>query len=170
MKEKLKFYKLFWAVSLCVLIADQLAKYFIQLAERASADGILFTFGSWFSLVYVKNTGAAWGMMAGSGYILGALAIVALVAVYLLRKALQIKRAPMQIAFGLLTAGIAGNMIDRLVLGYVVDFVDLNFGSYHFPAFNIADMGITIGVVIYIIFSSFEGMKEGKKQMEPTRG
>ena len=75
-----------------------------------------------------------------------------------LRRALQIKRPLMQVAFALLVAGITGNMIDRLFVGYVVDFVDCNIFGYAFPAFNVADVGITVGVAMYILFSSFENI------------
>lgn len=154
--KKLKYYQLFWGVFLCVLLIDQASKYAIQLADQGGLERTFFSLG-WFSLVYVQNTGAAWGMMAGSGVILGTLAVLALSCIYFLHRALQIKRVPMQVAFGLLTAGIAGNMVDRLCLGYVVDFLDFSFRGVHFPAFNIADIGITAGVLIYFTMSSMEG-------------
>ena len=161
MKQELKAYKLFWSIFLCALVLDQLSKYLIQLLERADHGGVCFSWGL-LSLVYVRNTGAAWGVMAGSGTILGILAIVALLTIFALRKALQVKRGVMQVAFGLLAAGIAGNMVDRLALGYVVDFIDCNFGGWRFPAFNIADAGITTGVGLYILFSSFGGARQKK--------
>ena len=158
MREKVKYYKIFWAVTIFWLGLDQLTKYGAQLLEMQSGGTLLMHILPWFNFVYVKNTGAAWGVMAGSGTILGILAVVALLAIYVLRRALQIKRVQMQIAFGLLVAGIAGNMIDRLFVGYVVDFVDCNFFGYAFPAFNVADVGITVGVAMYIILTSFESI------------
>ena len=166
MKEKLKHYQIFWGLILGVIFLDQLTKYLVQLSLPAHPNQVLATVSGWLSFVYVQNTGAAWGVMSGSGYILGALAIVALVAIYMLRKALQLKRVPMQIAFGLLAAGIVGNMIDRLCLGYVVDFIDCTFGTFRFPAFNIADMGISVGVVLYIIYSSIDGIVPQKKEIK----
>jgi len=165
MKEKLKHYKILWGLVFFVLILDQFTKYLVQLALPTRPDHILATVGQWLTLVYVQNTGAAWGVMAGSGYILGALAIVALVTIYLLRRALKLKRVPMQIAFGLLVAGIVGNMIDRLALGYVVDFIDCSVGDFRFPAFNIADMGISIGVVLYVLYSSADGVAPARKSV-----
>jgi signal peptidase II len=163
MKNNFSSYKVFWWIFLCVLVLDQLTKYLIQLVQHTRSSEVFFSVWGWLSLVYVRNTGAAWGVMAGSGTVLGILAILALLTIFVLRKALQIKRFPMQIAFGLLSAGIAGNMIDRLFLGYVVDFVDCDFNSWRFPAFNIADAGISIGVGIYIAFSLLEWIGQQKK-------
>lgn len=166
MRQKLKYYKLFWAIFALVLIIDQLTKHFVR-SWFARADvmadashGIIDVVPGLLRFVYVKNTGAAWGMMSGSVTILGLLAVLALVSIYFLRRALQIKRTPMQVAFGLLVAGIAGNMIDRLTFGYVVDFIDFNFSGWSFPTFNVADMGISIGVFLYILISLFEAPKK----------
>ncbi len=153
--EKFKRYRVFWGLIVGTLLLDQFTKYLVQLAEYHQGGTFLFSLGSFANIVYVRNTGAAWGMMAGSSYVLGVLAIVALLTIYLLRRALGLHTLAMQVAFGLLIAGIAGNMIDRLCLGYVVDFIDLNFGLFRFPAFNIADVGITVGVALYILYSSF---------------
>lgn len=160
--SKFKYYRIFWAVAVVVLALDQLTKYFIQ-REAAGAHGqTLLRVADWFSIVYVQNTGAAWGIFSGNGMLLGILAVIALSAIYFLRLALQIKRLPMQIAFGLLVAGIIGNMIDRLMLGYVVDFIDMSILGWRLLVFNIADVGITSGVALYILFSSLDSLKQAR--------
>ena len=65
-----------------------------------------------------------------------------------------------QIGFGLLCGGIAGNLLDRLRFGHVIDFVDLHFGSYIYPTFNVADAGICVGVVLYL-WHSLRQAKDG---------
>jgi signal peptidase II len=64
-----------------------------------------------------------------------------------------------QVCFGLLCGGIAGNLLDRVVYGHVVDFLDFHFGSYIYPTFNIADSGIVCGVALYILFSLRPGVE-----------
>ena len=81
------------------------------------------------------------------------LALITLGAIYVWRRALSLKTRPVQISFGLLCGGIVGNLVDRLVHGHVIDFLDFHFGSYVYPTFNIADSGICVGVAIYLIWS-----------------
>jgi signal peptidase II len=61
-----------------------------------------------------------------------------------------LQEAKSQVCFGLLCGGIVGNVIDRLRYGHVIDFIDLHFGSYAYPSFNVADSGICIGVLLYL--------------------
>ena len=117
-----------------------------------------------FYIVHIGNEGAAWGMFSGHGEILALFALIALFAIYKCRNALELYRTPMQFAFGLLIGGVLGNLIDRLVHGHVIDFLDFHFGftipwvlpNGRYPAFNIADCGIVIGVFTYIILSFFQ--------------
>lgn len=141
-----------------VLVLDQLTKHWVLQTATHTPGSVLMHINDGLSLVYVQNTGAAWGIFSGNGLLLGILAVVATAAIYFLRKALQIKRLPMQIAFGLMVGGILGNMIDRLALGYVVDFIDMQLLAWRLLVFNIADVGITSGVALYILFSSMDGV------------
>jgi len=87
--------------------------------------------------------------------------LIALFAIYLLRDTLELHRKSMQYAFGLLAGGILGNMTDRLVHGHVIDFLDFHFPftipwlipTGRYPSFNIADCGIVIGTILYLILS-----------------
>ena len=140
-----------------ILIVDQLSKLWIlQLLPNGSyfLDSVnkpIVVIPHFFYIVHIKNPGAAWGILAGFTVWLAALGFIALVLLFVFRKELQLHRNIMQYAFGLLTGGIIGNMIDRIAYGSVIDFLDFHFGTYRYPAFNVADCGITIGVAIYII-------------------
>ena len=101
----------------------------------------------------VGNTGAAWSLFSGRSGSLALLAAATLVAIYAWRRQLGLRLLPVQISFGLLCGGIAGNLLDRLLRGHVVDFLDFHFGSYVFPTFNVADSGICVGVAIYLLNS-----------------
>ncbi len=114
-----------------------------------------------FYLVHIGNKGAAFGAFAGYGWLLAILAIVAIAAIYLFRKDLELHRPSLQIVFGLIIGGILGNFIDRVWHGHVIDFLDVHFPfdvpfiGPRFPAFNIADSGITTGVFLYFILAFF---------------
>jgi signal peptidase II len=131
-----------------VLVADQISKV---LVERAFTLGETLPVWSFFSLTNVRNQGAAWGMFQGAHYLLAGFAVIAMVAcVFFWRKLFGESRVTIPVG-GLLFAGIIGNFIDRVRLGYVVDFFDFHWGTYHFPCFNIADCAICVSVFLMIL-------------------
>ena len=89
-------------------------------------------------------------MFSGQSVFLAILATATLLAIFFWRHALGLRSRLSQIAFGLLCGGIAGNLIDRLLHGHVIDFIDLHFGSYVYPTFNVADSAICVGVALYL--------------------
>ena len=115
-----------------------------------------------FSLTYVQNRGAAWGILSGWGFLLVALAVVMLVVLARYRAKIFGDGLLGRIAFILLSGGIIGNLIDRAVLGYVVDFLDFYAGQSHFPAFNVADSCICVGVGLYMVASLALPQREGR--------
>jgi signal peptidase II len=110
-----------------------------------------------FSLTYVRNTGAAFGIFAGShqAFRLPFLVIVSIIAigviVVMLRR-LHEKETGLITALAFILGGAIGNLIDRILYGEVVDFLDFYWSNYHWPAFNLADSFITIGVAITLFF------------------
>lgn len=138
-------------VALAVTFADQLTKqvirYTFSLGEsRPIIDGF-------FHLTYVRNTGAAWGMFRDHGEILILVSVVMLALLIVFRRSFLTGAWEHHIAFGLLLGGIVGNLLDRIRLQAVTDFLDFHLGSYVWPTFNIADSAICIGVGIYILSS-----------------
>ena len=100
----------------------------------------------------VRNTGAAFGSFKSLGssfFIIVAVAAIIFI-VYLL-----MKRAYNTFGLSLILGGAIGNLIDRILYGQVVDFVDFFIGSYHWPAFNVADSALTIGIIIILLTSVF---------------
>ena len=89
-------------------------------------------------------------MFTGKSVMLALLAAGTLVAIFFWRHSLGLRERLAQIAFGLLCGGIVGNLLDRLLHGHVIDFIDLHFGSYIYPTFNVADSGICVGVMLYL--------------------
>jgi len=151
-------YGRFWVVLLGILVADQFSKAWVagQLpANTYFEPGPIAIIPKFFYIVNVTNTGAAWGMFSSFTPWLKWLGVVALAAIFFFRRQLELSKPLLQYSFGLLCGGIIGNLIDRAWHGRVVDFLDFHLPGYRWPAFNVADSGITVGVVIYLLYSFF---------------
>lgn len=143
---------MFLAVALIVVILDQLAKFIVRdfLALHQSIEII----PGIFSLTYIRNPGAAFGMFRDGSeifrqfFLIGTSIAALIIIVYFYYKT----QDGLLTKFGLslIAGGAVGNLIDRIVFGSVIDFLDVYWKAYHWPAFNIADSAITIGVGITI--------------------
>lgn len=141
---------LFASAAILLLVAlDQAAKL---LVRRSFAPGeSLPVVPGLFNLTYVRNIGAAWGILAGWRIVLVGLAIAMFLFLALRRRQVFGSGRLATASFILLLAGIAGNVIDRVFLGYVVDFLDFHHGAWHFPSFNVADSCICVGVGLFLL-------------------
>ena len=136
-----------------LVLLDQLSKWwimvnFILYESREIIPGL-------FSLVYYTNSGAAFGLLAGESSLLRRLffigvALAALVLLSLLYRQVRYQGRLYLYALALIAAGAIGNLIDRVRFGEVTDFLDFYWGAYHWPAFNVADSAITVGVLLFI--------------------
>ena len=136
---------------LMIAVADQASKQlirdqFLYLESRAVIPAC-------FNLTYLRNTGAAWGLLGGHNAWLAVLSVIVLVLMVIYRRAFLSPRWEHRLALGLLGGGIVGNVFDRLRLGWVTDFLDFHWQDHHFPCFNIADAAICTGVALYILSS-----------------
>lgn len=141
----------FW-IAVAVVVADQLTKlaavkYLTRHAEVAVTP--------FLNLTLVYNPGAAFGFLSDAGgwqnrFFIGVALAACAVIVYMIRR-LGPRDRLVAVAFMLILGGAVGNLIDRLVYGYVIDFVDVYYGTWHWPAFNVADSGITVGAVLLVI-------------------
>ncbi|WP_338860698.1 signal peptidase II [Mycetohabitans rhizoxinica] len=138
-------------ISLIVILLDQLSKIAVS---RLFVYGDPHPVAPCFNLMLVYNRGAAFSFLATAGgwqrWAFTALGIVAaLVIAWLLKR--HSGQKLFCTALALILGGALGNVIDRLVHGHVIDFVDFHVGGWHWPAFNIADSGITIGAVLLVL-------------------
>lgn len=162
-----KFYLLF-GITTVVLVIDQITKYFIYSRFRLGES--IPVIPSLFSITYVRNTGAAFGLFykAPSWFRDPFFIVVPLVALtvitVLLLSVPKEKRLP-QVGLSLIFSGAIGNLIDRIRFGYVVDFLDCFWKEHHWPAFNVADSCIVVGVGIVLVLSFFDDKK--KKAVVP---
>ena len=150
----------FFLTALLVVAADQLSKIWIQ-ANIAFGQS-LFDVG-FFRLTHVRNTGAAFGLFQGQSFTLMILAIVGIgvvlfYALFVYRRLPFVGNMLSKLALGLVLGGTVGNLIDRLRFGYVTDFFDFGF----WPAFNVADSMIVIGVMIFA-YSSLRSLSSSGK-------
>ena len=136
-------------VAILVILLDQATKEWVRGAF--SLHESVPVIPGFFHLTYIRNTGAAWGMFSGQNLALAVLAFAMLVALVLFRRQFLPPGRVHRVALGLLCGGIVGNLFDRLRLDYVVDFLDFFHRGWHFPAFNVADSAICIGVAIYVL-------------------
>lgn len=152
---RLAAYRRFWWFAIATLLLDQLTKAWIvaRLPFNTYGEGSITVIPGFFYLAHLGNTGAAWSMFSGFSIALALLAAATLAAIFHWRRALGLRDAVTQIAFGLLCGGIVGNLADRLTRHHVVDFLDFHFGTYAFPTFNVADSGISVGVGLYLLRS-----------------
>ena len=142
--------RLGFAVAAGVAIADQLVKWWAIETLMATPEGIEVL--PVFNLVMVWNRGVSFGMFGGGAvapWLLAAVAAAVAVAlgVWLMRA----EGRWLALALGLIVGGAVGNIVDRLRFGAVADFLDFHIGAYHWPAFNVADASITVGVALLLI-------------------
>lgn len=136
--------RLFWLAAACVLAADRVTKI---LAEGLPPGGVTLIPGV-LGLRYAENRGIAFSLLSGHPRLLGLLSLMVLAAGFLWLRKKKLGDFPL-FALGLMAGGAAGNMIDRLWRGFVPDMVETLF--IHFPIFNLADAGLTVGCVLLII-------------------
>ncbi|NOQ46865.1 MAG: signal peptidase II, partial [Desulfobulbaceae bacterium] len=89
-------------------------------------------------------------------------ALVALVFIVILQRKLSKESVFYTVSFGLIAGGAIGNLIDRVRLGFVIDFLDVYIGARHWPAFNVADSAITVGIGIFLVINFFDSRKAGQ--------
>ena len=135
-------------LAITTLIIDQLFKILVEI-NLVLGESVKII-GNFFTLNYANNYGAAWSLFSNQ---LVFLILVSLVALFFIFRYINTFKANARnnLAFGLLIGGIAGNLLDRVFLGYVRDFLAFKIFNYHFPIFNISDMAIVFGVFLLMI-------------------
>lgn len=137
--------------SILIVAVDQTTKWLASVHLRPLRSVAIIP--GFFSLSYVENIGAAWGMLAGRQLFLILFTLLTLIWLFWKRNTLFGDSRLRPLIKPLLFGGIAGNLIDRIFFGRVIDFLDFHLGTSHFPAFNIADSAICIGVFLCILSS-----------------
>ncbi len=152
--------KWYLLLALGVLIADQITKWWAQMSLPMAQAIKVTDFLNWF-LIY--NPGAAFSFLSQADgwqrWFFTVIGIVAaIVIIWLLQKNLQDR--PFCLALSLILGGAIGNVLDRLLYGAVVDFIDVHYDGWHWPAFNIADSAISIGATLIVIHEIRRAIKD----------
>jgi signal peptidase II len=157
--------KWLWLSSVAIIL-DQASKQIVHHSMQLYESIPLMPY---FNLTYVHNTGAAFSFLSEAGgwqrWFFAALALIisVVLSVWLMR--LQKHETLLAIALSLVLGGAIGNLIDRLAFGYVIDFLDVYYNGWHWPAFNVADSAITVGVCLMLAESfGFGKSKEANLQ------
>lgn len=152
----------FLIAAFMVLSIDQLSKFIIEI-EIVYGSGITIT--SFFNLVHLKNEGAAFSLLSEAGgwqrYFF--VSIASVVSCWLIWSLIQKPNRKEAIGYALILGGALANMTDRIVRGAVVDFLDIHWQGMHWPAFNLADMSIVIGVC-FMLWSGIQRDATQKSQ------
>lgn len=142
-------YGLLLGVAAAVVALDQASKQWVTRALQGRAP--VPVLGGLFQLNYTRNTGAAFSILPHGGSLFAVVAVVVAVGILVFYPRLQLYGVLSGVALGLILGGAVGNLIDRVRLGYVIDFIDFRW----FPVFNLADSAIVCGVALLILTSLF---------------
>jgi len=147
-------YRLLVLTAAAIVLLDQMTKAWIQKTMLLHQS--IPVIPDLFNLTYIRNPGAAFGLFASGGGSLRSVFFIAVSVIALVVLSLLYTKAPretwlLRFSLSLVMGGAIGNLIDRIRLGEVVDFLDFYLGSYHWPAFNVADSCITIGIGLLIL-------------------
>ena len=139
------------ALSSVIVVLDQITKYAVRIFfPLGESKTVLYSF---FNLTYVRNTGAVWGWFQHQNEWLALVSLAVIFLIVFFYYYLINGQVICSVAIGCITGGIIGNLIDRIRLGWVTDFLDFYWNDSHWPSFNIADSAICVGVCFYLLTS-----------------
>jgi signal peptidase II len=145
-------YRLLLIVSTIILVLDQATKLYID--HRFALYESVTVIENFFNITYVRNPGAAFGILADSAFRIPffiTVATLAALGILWYMRQLRADQRLLHFALSLIFAGAVGNLIDRIRLGEVIDFLDVHWYQHHWPAFNVADSAITVGVSLLLL-------------------
>jgi signal peptidase II len=156
-------------LALAVLFLDQLTKQLV--IHMIESEGERVVIRGFFKFVHWNNTGAAWSMFMGNNGVLAVIAVMALITLFFTKHHFEAHTLAGQIALGFIFGGISGNLLDRIRLHHVTDFIYFYMqrrgaSEIYFPAFNVADSAICVGVGLMFLLS-LKADRELQKPAQP---
>ena len=138
-------------LTIIFLIIDIISKLVVSSLMNVYDSIVIIK--NFFCITYVRNTGAAWSIFEGRvlGIIVVSLIIISFIVYYISKQ--KVKSKLEKIGYSLILGGALGNLLDRIIYGYVIDFLDFNIFGYDYPIFNLADSFIFVGVILLIIYT-----------------
>ena len=138
-------------LTIVFLIIDIVSK--LVVSNLMNVNDSIIVIKDFFYITYVRNTGAAWSIFAGEtlGLIIITLIIISLIVYYIFKNKPKTKIE--KVGYSMVLSGAIGNLMDRIIYGYVIDFFDFNIFGYNYPIFNLADSFIFVGVILLVIYT-----------------
>jgi len=159
---------LFGAVALVIVIADQISKAWVR-ANFVYGAPPTPVIGDWVRFTFGQNHGGIFGLFGDSATLLGLASVGVLVLIVLYQGREGVRSAwPLSLALGLLLGGAIGNLIDRLTLSYVTDWVDMGIGAWRWYTFNVADAAISMALVLFVAIGLFGERIAARLQDRPA--
>jgi len=160
--------RLYLIIVSTLFVVDQLTKFWITSHFSLYDSQVIIP--GFFNLVYVTNKGAAFSMFASvespfRHYFFVSINIIAFLGLSIAAYKMRMNHLLYRVSFALIAAGALGNVVDRIRQGAVIDFLDFYFGSYHWPAFNVADSAICVGVAILFVCNFLDARKDKKQEL-----
>ena len=148
-------YWVFLSIVSMITLVDQLSKWVVS--TQIPLHGSVVVIKGFLNLVHVRNTGIAFGILAGSGIpyralFLTLISLAAMIFIFMYVRKLQAGQIGWLVGISVVFGGALGNFIDRAFYGEVIDFIDCYVGRFHWPAFNVADSAVTVGIC-YLAFT-----------------
>ncbi|MFB0516703.1 MAG: signal peptidase II [Candidatus Neomarinimicrobiota bacterium] len=137
-----------------VVVLDQITKYLVR--HNLDLHSTVQILGDFFRLTYVENSGIAFGIKVGGAlplFTIFSILATILILYYFFRE--RTNHVLIRLSLSLVLGGAVGNLIDRIVFGRVADFLDFGVGQYRFFVFNVADSAVTIGVILFLLLTTF---------------
>ena len=154
-------------LSILALVLDQWSKLSVDASMDLYESIAIMPY---FNMTYVRNTGAAFSFLSEAGgwqrWFFAAMAFIASISITVWLYRLKKHETLLAIALALVLGGAVGNLIDRVLYGYVIDFLDVYYETWHFPAFNIADSAISLGVFLMLLESFGVGRRDLETELE----
>ncbi len=137
-------------ISLVFIIIDFIVKIIIN--NNMNVYDSISIIPSFFSITYVRNIGAAFSIMENSRILFIIIGFIALILIYKYLIMNKVLNKYLMISYSMLMGGIIGNMIDRIIYGYVIDYLSFNIFGYSFPIFNLADTFIVVSIIMLLLY------------------
>jgi signal peptidase II len=147
-------------IALALIGVDRGVKMLVDSMDLSVPHQIIRSF---VQIIRGENRGGLFGIVQGSAPLLAVLSIGVIIALVIYHEREHVSQAtPLTVGVGLLIGGAVGNLIDRLAFGYVLDFIDVGIGSFRFWTFNIADAGISVGILILLIDTALQSRRTAR--------
>ena len=140
--------------SLALVLIDQVTKLYIK-STFALGESIPIL-GDFLRITFVENPGMAFGMRFAGRWFLTLFSFIASAVIVILLYKLRTEPLRLRLPLALVLGGAIGNLIDRFLFGKVVDFIEVSVGSFHWPVFNVADIGVSVGMVVMVVLVIFD--------------